>query len=195
MHILQDCQSQHQNHQYGITALVHHSSHQVIGLISQPSCTKAVKTAVLLDHLENPKWALAKPNTTRFTYWQRKFVFDAFMEGEETETKSTPEKVVLMMRNLKHTDDGKFLKPEEFITKNQIQSLFSTMSQQRRAQKLQALNTNKKKKWNIHTKSNDYEESDDNDERMDVAENYLKLKMNDVVCVSIANERKKKSFS
>lgn len=52
----------------------------------------------------------------------------------------------------------------------------------------------KKKQWNIHTESNDYEESDDNDERMDVAENYLKLKMNDVVCVSLA-ERKKNSFS
>lgn len=99
-----------------------------------------------------------------------------------------------MMRNLQYTDDGKFLKPEEFITKNQIQSLFSTMSQQQRAQKLQALNTNKKKQCNIHTESNDYEESDDNDERMDVAENYLKLKMNDVVCVSLA-ERKKNSFS
>ena len=64
-------------------------------MISQPSCTKAVKTAVLLDHPENPKWALAKPNTTRFTYWLRKFVFDAFMEGEVLKQNSHQRKLCL----------------------------------------------------------------------------------------------------
>ena len=81
-----------------------------------------------------------------------------------------------MMRNLKHTDDGKFFKLEkEFF----------------RAQKLQAPNTNKKEQCDIHAESNDYEEFDDIDERMDAVENYLKLEMNDFVYVLLANEREK----
>lgn len=92
--------------------------------------------------------------------------------------KFTPEKVALMMRNLKHTDDGKFFKTEkEFF----------------RAQKLQAPNTNKKEQCDIHAESNDNEEFDDTDKRMDVVENYLKLEMNDFIlfCWLI---REKESF-
>lgn len=60
--------------------MVHHSSQKVTGSISQRSSTKSAETAVLLNEFKNPGWALAKCNTTRFTYWQRKFVLHAFME-------------------------------------------------------------------------------------------------------------------
>ena len=106
--------------------LVHHSSHKVIGLISQPSSIKPAETGVLLYQFMNLSWA---------------FVFHAFMEGEETDKKFTPQKVVLMMRNLKHTDYGKFFKPEpEFL----------------RAQKRQTPNTCEKEQCHIHAESNDY---------------------------------------
>lgn len=70
--------------------MVHHSSHKVTGSISQRSSTKSAETAVLLNEFKNPGWALAKRNTTRFTYWQRKFVLHAFMEGEEIDKKVYP---------------------------------------------------------------------------------------------------------
>ena len=60
--------------------MVHHSSQKVTGSISQRSSTKSAETAVLLNEFKNPGWALAKCNTTRFIYWQRKFVLHAFME-------------------------------------------------------------------------------------------------------------------
>lgn len=50
--------------------------------------------------------------------------------------KLTPEKVVLMMKTMRHSDGSKFFKPQEFINKDQIKSLFSSMSQQKRAEKL-----------------------------------------------------------
>ena len=58
------------------------------------------------------------------------------MQGEETQKKITPEKVVLMMRTMRHSDGSKFFKTHEFINKDQTKSLFSRMSQQQRAGKL-----------------------------------------------------------
>ena len=47
------------------------------------------------------------------------------MQGEETMKKIIPEKVVLMMRTMRHSDGSKFFKPQKFINKDQIKSLFS----------------------------------------------------------------------
>ena len=58
------------------------------------------------------------------------------MQGEETKKKIAPEKVVLMLRTIRHSDGSKFFKQHEFINKDQIKSLFSRMSQQQRAGKL-----------------------------------------------------------
>ena len=40
------------------------------------------------------------------------------------------------MKTMRHSDGSKFFKPQEFINKDQIKSLFSSMSQQKRAGKL-----------------------------------------------------------
>lgn len=111
------------------------------------------------------------------------------MEG--TSKKFTTEKVLLMMRNRKHADGRKFFNLAEFITDNQIRSLFSRMSQQQRAIRLQASKATGKEQCRIHAVSNDYVEFVEINESMDVVENYCKLKMNGFLYVSLACERKK----
>ena len=61
------------------------------------------------------------------------------MQAEETKKKIAPEKVVLMLRTMRHSDGSKFFKPHKFINKDQIKSLFIRMSQQQRAGKLKEL--------------------------------------------------------
>ena len=116
--------------------LVHQGFHKITGSINQPSSSGSAERTILLNEFEKQGWALPKWNVIRYTYRQRNFIYDKFMQGEETQKKITPEKVVLMMRTMRHSDGSKFFKTHEFINKDQIKSLFSRMSQQQRAGKL-----------------------------------------------------------
>ena len=61
--------------------LVHEGSHEVTG---------SAERTILLKQFEKQGWALPKWNVTRFTYRQRKFIYNTFMQGEETKKKTTP---------------------------------------------------------------------------------------------------------
>ena len=116
--------------------LVHQVSHKITGSINQPSSSASAKRTIILNAFEKQGWALPKRNVTRFTYRQRKFIYNTFIQGKETKKKTTPEEVVPMMRTLRHSDGSKFFKPHKFINKDKIKSLFSRMLQQQGAGKL-----------------------------------------------------------
>ena len=176
--------------------LVHQSSHKIIGSINQPSSCGSAERTILSNKFEKQGWALPKQNATRFTYQQRKFIYDTFMQGEETKKKITPEKVVVMMKTMSHSDGSKFFKPHEFKNKDQSKSLFSGMLQQQRAGKIKKPEETSKDQLqcDILTETVEPDQSNGIEESMNIVENYFKLKVIDFVYVSLANERKKKSF-
>ena len=100
------------------------------------------------------------------------------MQGEETKKKNTPERVVLMMRTMRHCDGSKFFMPHEFINKDQIKSLFSGMSQQQRAGKWKEPQETDKDQLqcDITTEIVEADQSNKIEESMNVVENYFKLK-------------------
>ena len=106
------------------------------------------------------------------------------MQGEAAKKKITPEKVVLMMKTMRHSDGSNFFKPHEFIKKDQIKSLFSRMSQQQRAGKLkEPKETNKHQlQSDIPTKIVEPDQSNETEESINVVENYFQLEVNDFVC-------------
>ena len=88
--------------------LVHQSSHKITASINQPSHSGSAKRTILnklneLNEFEKQGWALPKKNVTRFTYWQRKFIYDIFTQGEDTKKKITPEKVVLKQTRINYS--------------------------------------------------------------------------------------------
>ena len=111
--------------------------------------------------------------------------------------KITTEKVVLMMRTMKHSDGSKFFKPHKFINKDQIKSLFGRMLQQQRAGQLKEPKETDKDplQCDILTEIVDPDQRNEIKESMNVVENYFKLEVSDFVYVSLANKRKNKSFS
>ena len=82
-----------------------------------------------LDCFENEGWALPIRSTFRFNIKQKKILYRYFMEGETTGKKFSPEQVhVLMRRELLVT---------EYVTSQQIRSLFSRWSRLKSQNKLQ----------------------------------------------------------
>ena len=116
------------------------------------------------------------------------------MQGEETKKKITPEKVVVMMRTMRHSGGSRFFKPHEFKNKDQSKSLFSGMLQQQRAGKIKEPEETSKNQLqcDIRTEIVEPDQSNETEESMNVVENYFRLKVIDFVYVSLANERKKK---
>ena len=66
-------------------------------------------------------WGLPVRRRTIFTDKQRKLLYDIFIEREESGKKVFPQEAHLQIR--------KSLKPEEYVTSQQIKSLFSRWSQ------------------------------------------------------------------
>ena len=101
------------------------------------------------------------------------------------------------MRTMRHSDGSKFFKPHKFINKDEIKSLFSRILQQERAGKLKEPKETDKDQLqcDIPTEIVEPDQSNETEESMNVVETYFKLEVNDFVYVSLANGRKKKSFS
>ena len=177
--------------------LVHQGSHKITGSINWPNSSGSAGRTTLLNEFDKQEWALPKRNVTRFTYQQRKFIYNTFMQGEETMKKIIPEKVVLMMRTMRHSDGSKFFKPQKFINKDQIKSLFSRIWQQQRAGKVKQLKETDKDQLqcDIPTETVEPHQSNEIKESMNIVETYFKLQVNDFLYASLANERKKKSVS
>ena len=76
-------------------------SHQVYSTEAQLttiSMDAACKQVPLMTLFCEPGWALPHRNTFRYSYKQKKFLYDQFEEGEKTGKKMSPEQVVLKMR-------------------------------------------------------------------------------------------------
>ena len=71
----------------------------------------------------DPGWALPHRNTFRYSYKQKKFLYDLF-EGEKTGKKVAPEQVVLKTR--------KQFSTSEYVTVQQVKPIFSRMSTEKR---------------------------------------------------------------
>ena len=83
MHLLQDTHS-FASKTTDMDIKVHQVSHKINGLINQPSSSGSAERTIILNEFEKQGWVLPKQNVTRFTYWQRKFIYNTFMQGEET---------------------------------------------------------------------------------------------------------------
>ena len=65
-------------------------------------------------------WALPVKRKTKFSQKQRTMLFDLFMQGEKSGKKVSPKQAHLMLR--------KKLDPDNYVTSQQIRSLFSRWS-------------------------------------------------------------------
>ena len=83
-------------------------------------------------------WSLPVRKRTRFTDKQRKLLYDIFIQGEESGKKVSPHQAHLQIR--------KSLKPEEYVTSQQIKSLFSRWSQLKQKGKLTDVEDSKEPK-------------------------------------------------
>lgn len=68
-------------------------------------------------------WALPTRSNFRYSTKQKRILYKYFIDGEESGRKMSPEEVHLLMRN--------DLTPSEYVTSQQIRSLFSRWSRQK----------------------------------------------------------------
>jgi hypothetical protein len=88
------------------------------------------------EEFEKEGWALPTRKKTRFSLKQKGYLYDLFMNGEETGRKIRPEEAVRKMQRAEILG-GKIFSPTEYLTTDQVRSLFSRMSSLNRQGKLQ----------------------------------------------------------
>ena len=62
-------------------------------------------------------WALPRRSTFKFNKEQKKLLWQFFMDGEQSRKKKPPDKIHMLLR--------KKLQPKDYVTSEQIKSLFS----------------------------------------------------------------------
>ena len=101
------------------------SSHLVISStevqISEKIKDTAVDEAPIFSEVLKQGWAIPKINTFRYSFAQKKFLYDLFMEGHKNGKKKSPEEVVMVLRN--HFESTK-----DYVTTSQVRSLFSSFA-------------------------------------------------------------------
>ena len=123
-------------------------------------------------------WSLPTRKMFRYSYKQKKLLYDYFMEGELSKKKLSPEQVAKLLR--------KDLAPEEYVSVQQIRSLFSRWSKQYREGSLKepAENTSN---VDVDLQENEQEsdgeeinEEEYEDELEEVLENQMSNVLNDL---------------
>ena len=117
-------------------------------------------------------WALPKRKITQFTYEQKKFIYDEFMSGEETRKKTSAEKVVAKMRVLHEESGKKVFKPKDYLSIDQVTSMFSRLAAEKKKKQLteptKQTTKNDNQQKNCKTQEADdeenYEEVDESEE-------------------------------
>lgn len=89
-----------------------------------------------LSFFSQKGWAIPKRKITQFTYEQRKFIYDEFMLGEETGKKTSAEKVVAKMRLLRDDSGKKVFTPNDYLSVDQVTSMFSRQAAQKKKKQL-----------------------------------------------------------
>ena len=100
-----------------------HSSSIPAGSVTTKISYEETKTELpLLEEISKQGWALPKRQFYRYNLDTKILLFELFNEGEESYLKKTPEQAAMIVRNELH----------DFVEPEQIQTLFSTSSQQKR---------------------------------------------------------------
>ena len=101
------------------------SSHLVISStevqISEKIKGTAVDEAPIFSEVLKQGWAIPKINTFRYSFAQKKFLYDLFMEGHKNGKKKSPEEAVMVLRN-------HFASTKDYVTTSQVRSLFSSFA-------------------------------------------------------------------
>ena len=100
------------------------TSHQVAATklnISDMSLSAAVKSVPLFAEVTTQGWAIPTVSTFRYSYPQKKFLYDIFMDGQISGKKSSPDEVELSVRQ-------HFTSTKDYVTSRQIRSLFSNFT-------------------------------------------------------------------
>ena len=90
--------------------------------VSETKLSEAIENTPLLRRISEQGWELPRRQTFRYSYTQKKLLYDIFMGGERTGKKKSPDEAERFLRTN--------LKPKEYVTSSQIRSLFSTFSKQ-----------------------------------------------------------------
>ena len=128
--------------------------------VSDQSFQYTIQSTTSMQFFSNPGWALPVRSKFRYNYRQKKLLYKYFMEGEVTGKKKNPEEVEKLLR--------KDLIPNEYVTVQQIRSLFSRWAKEHKNGKLT-------EPREADTSDNDVEEinrskPDDAEYAMDLAE-------------------------
>ena len=103
------------------------AAHQVCSTtaieLSEHSIESAKLSAPLFAEVTKQGWAIPTIATFRYSFDQKKFLYDIFMTGQETGKKKSPEEVELLVRK-------NFASPKDYVTKSQIRALFSNFTKQ-----------------------------------------------------------------
>ena len=99
-----------------------YSSHELH--TSEAKTMQSSDDVSLMSMFSQPGWALPTRNNFRFSYKQKKYLYDQFMEGELSGKKKSAMQV--------HLDMRKDFKSTEYVKVHQIKSLFSRMSTAKR---------------------------------------------------------------
>ena len=81
------------------------------------SFSEVIQNIPLLGTFANEGWALPVQKSFKYSYKQKKNLFDCFMQGETTGRKMTPKDVHSMIKAK--------LEPYEYVEEHQINALFS----------------------------------------------------------------------
>ena len=86
------------------------------------SLTEAINAVPLMKHISEQGWALPKRSNFRYSFKQKSLLYNIFMDGQKTGKKKSPEEAEICIR--------KELRPHEYVSSQQIRSLFSTFAKQ-----------------------------------------------------------------
>ena len=126
-------------HKLKITSQLHIPTTQK-ETIADITFDKACIDFPLMDFFKTKGWALPKKSNFRYSYEQKKLLYDYFIEGEKSGKKYTPEQVEQLVRSK--------LGRNQYVQAKQIKSLYSRWTKQLKENKLKEpiKNTDAKKK-------------------------------------------------
>lgn len=135
------------------------SSHEVYTSEPKTVLTSISTEVPMMSRFSEAGWALPIRSNFRYSYKQKKYLYNQFMEGEISGKKKSPEQV--------HLDMRKDFDVEEYVTVQQIKSLFSRMSTEKRKGTL----TEPKMSTNVDKDTEAYNGEHDDDVVDDVTDN------------------------
>ena len=141
----------------------------------------------LHETLNTAGWALPKRSNTRFSFKQRKFLYEEFMAGGKTGKKATPDGILRKMRSLRDKKNTRLFFQNEYL------SMFSRMTKALILGKLTETKANQADE--VVSDDLQYAPDDEIDENvidaMESVRDHFTLTVNGFVCISRQSQQKK----